>query len=432
MLPASDPLPRPLRVLLIVESCNPQWNSVPLVGYNNARALCERPDLRVTVVTQIRNRAALEADPIAKLAPIHFIDNEWIARPLARLTTVMRGGQGLSWTIQTAMAWPAYMAFEKAIARKFSRPFSTGQFDLIHRITPLSPTMGSPLASLTSVPMIIGPLNGGLPWPKDYPELRQQEKEWLVPLRDLYRILPYYISTYRHLAAVIVGSRHNQSEIPLTFHRQRFYLPENGVDPARFPLATNWPEPNGRFRFITVGRLVPYKGYDLTLEAMAGSPALQACELSIIGDGPERQKLELLTKQYGLEANVRLLGQLAQPRIAEEFSRSQAFVFPSLREFGGGVVMEAMASGLPAIVVDYGGPGELATPKCGILLPMQPRPQLVHQLRSAMEALAGDLPRCRVLGAAACQRVRDEFTWSAKATRLVRVYQEVLAARAQG
>jgi glycosyltransferase involved in cell wall biosynthesis len=420
-------MPERLRVLLIAEACNPGWTSVPLVGYNFARALARRPDLDVTLVTQVRNRPALEADAIAADARLVFIDTEWLARPLYRLAALLRGGDKLSWTIDTAMAWPGYIHFEHQVFRRSSHALRSRDFDLIHRVTPLSPTVGSPLASLTRVPMLIGPLNGGLPWPKEFPDLRHQEREWLVPLRRLYRWLPYHRSTYRHLAGVIAGSRHTASEVPPDFAGRRFYMPENGIDPARFPLDGAWPEPCGRFRFITAGRLVPYKGIDLILEALRRTPALSDCELSVIGDGPERLILEEYARRHGLSERVRFLGWAAQSRLAEEFRRAQVFVFPSLREFGGGVVLEAMASGLPALVVDYGGPGELVASECGIALPMQPREPLIERLSEAMTSLAGDPERCRRLSQAARARVRAEFTWPAKAERLVGFYRELTA-----
>ena len=118
--------------------------------------------------------------------------------------------------------------------------------------------------------MLMGPLNGGLPWPKEYPELRRQEREWLVPVRGLYRHLPYYRTTYLHLAGVIAGSRHTATEVPRYFKGQRFYLPENGVDPSRFPIADAWPEPDGRFTFITVGRLVPYDPVQAVVDGLLG------------------------------------------------------------------------------------------------------------------------------------------------------------------
>jgi GT2 family glycosyltransferase/glycosyltransferase involved in cell wall biosynthesis len=415
-----------LRVLLIAESCNPTWTSVPLVGYSMARALAEQPGIEVTLATHVRNRAALAGDPLTSLARVHYIDNEWAARPLYRLSTVLRGGRDLSWTTNTAMAWPSYMVFEHQVFSHFGKPLRDHAFDLIHRLTPLSPTLGSPLAGLVDIPMILGPLNGGLPWPRHYPELRRQEREWLVPFRAAFKCLPYYRSTYRHVAAVISGSRHTASEIPRSFRGLRCYLPENGVDPQRLPLASAWPEPRGRFRFLSVGRLVPYKGADLILQAMRSSTALASCELHLVGDGPFRNSLEGLVREYGLEGNVRFTGWIDHRSLCQEFARAQAFVFPSLREFGGGVVLEAMASALPSVVVDYGGPGELVTPSCGVLLPLGPRTDLVARLRQAMEQLVEDPTLCRTLGRQAVERVRTEFTWPVKAARVIDFYREVL------
>src|SRR5690606_30667588 len=105
----------------------------------------------------------------------------------------------------------------------------------------------------------------GLAWPKEHPELVAQEREWLVPLRRAYRFLPYHRSTYRHLAGVISASTATAAEVSGYFHGSHFSVPENGIDDDVFPIARSWPEPDGRFRFVTTGRLVPYKGLSLTL-----------------------------------------------------------------------------------------------------------------------------------------------------------------------
>ena len=160
---------RKLRILLLAELCNPQWPSVPLEAYSLARALSERDDVEITLVSQVRSREALESDPIADKVDLHLIDNEFISRPFFRLGQFLRGGSQLSWTTALAVAWPGYMVFEKMVYRRFQDKLRVHSFDLIHRISPLTPTMGSPLAGMTEVPMLIGPLNGGLPWPAEYP-----------------------------------------------------------------------------------------------------------------------------------------------------------------------------------------------------------------------------------------------------------------------
>jgi glycosyltransferase involved in cell wall biosynthesis len=422
------PPPDRIRVLLLAEMCNPAWTSVPLVGYHLARALAQHPALEVTVVTQVRNRSYLEADPLRQHADVCYIDNEAIARPMHRLARLLRRGDRLSWTLDTAMMWPGYVVYEQMVQRRFGHDLDRGRFDLIHRITPLSPTIPSPLASLCRTPMVLGPINGGLPWPKDHPDLRWREREWFGPFRKLSRLLPYYRSTYRCLSGLITGSRFTAAQVPAYFRGLRLSMPENGVDPERFPLASRWPEPHGPFRFISVARLVPLKGLDIILEALAGSERLRTCELVVAGEGPERPRLERMARERGLPG-VRFLGWLDQRALAQELQKAQAFVLPSLKEFGGGVILEAMAAALPCVVVDYGGPAELVADETGIRLPMCRRPELISRLRHALEQLAEDFPRCRSLGAAAARVVRQEHVWSAKAERIVEFYRDLLAAR---
>jgi glycosyltransferase involved in cell wall biosynthesis len=399
------------------------------VAYSLAKALAQRDDVDITLVSQVRSRKALESDPIAESVTLQFIDNEFVARPMFRLGNMLRRGSQLSLTTAMAASWPGYIIFERMVHQRFGGDLRAHSFDLVHRLSPLSPTLGSPLAKLSNVPMLIGPLNGGLPWPADYPELRKREREWLAPVRGLYRWLPYYRSTYRHVHGVIAGSVHTASEIPAWFRGRRYYVPENGVDPERIALGTGWrpPEPGTRFRFVTLGRLVPYKGMDLIIQAMARSMALRRdAELHVIGDGPYRATLEAQTSENGLSSIVKFVGWVEHTKLQDHFQRAQAFVFPSLREFGGGVVVEAMGSGLPPIVVNYGGPGELVTDQCGIRLPMAPREQLVSRLSESMESLLHDPDRCQRMSLEGIDWVRRSFTWPQKAAQIVAIYRDLL------
>lgn len=276
--------------------------------------------------------------------------------------------------------------------------------------------------------MVIGPLNGGLPWPDEYPELRQNEKEWLIPLRGLHSLLPYHRATYRRAAGLIAASRHTESRLPAGAGH-RYYLPENGVDPERFPIVDEWPSPVGPFRFITVGRLAPVKVIDLILHAIGGSDLLRTCRLTVVGDGPEKTNLEQIAKDLGLLDRIEFVGWLEQKALSGWLRKSQAFIFPSVKDFGGGAILEAMASALPSVVCNYGGPAELVTSDTGILLPLGAADDLIASIRSAMETLATDHALCKRLGEVASRRVRDEFVWSAKAERIVAYYRHILATR---
>ena len=119
-------------------------------------------------------------------------------------------------------------------------------------------------------------------------------------------------------------------------------------------------------------------------------------------------------------------GWIEHAKLQEHLRGAQIFAFPSLREFGGGVVVEAMASGLPPIVVDYGGPGEIVSDDCGIRLPMAPRDELVDGLAEAMTAVLRDPERCRRMSSAGLERVRNRFAWPKKAAQIVAIYRDIL------
>jgi starch synthase len=115
--------------------------------------------------------------------------------------------------------------------------------------------------------------------------------------------------------------------------------------------------------------------------------------------------------------------------LPERLAQADVLAFPSLREFGGGVVLEAMAMGLVPVVVRYGGPVELVTPECGFGLPMGSRSEIVASLRAVLEKLVLDPSGIRAMGERARERVFRSFTWDAKASQMIEVYGWVLGQR---
>src|ERR1700722_15360364 len=128
----------PHRVLLIAESANPEWASVPLEGWSHSRALAKVA--KVHLVTHIRNRDAIVRAGLAEGCDFTCIDNERVASPLFKLSSKLRGGAGKGWTTSMAFSALAYYAFERELWRQFKTRIAAGEFDLVHRITPLSPT----------------------------------------------------------------------------------------------------------------------------------------------------------------------------------------------------------------------------------------------------------------------------------------------------
>lgn len=386
-----------------------------------ARALAEVAD--VHLVTQVRNREAIERTGWRDGAEFTAIDSERVAHPVWRFGDLLRRATGIGWTATTALASISYYYFERKVWGHFGTAIAAGQFDVVHRVTPLSPTIPSLLASrcqMAGVPFVWGPLNGGVAWPEQFASARAREGEWLSSVRGAHRLLPGFRSTRASAAATIIGSQATWSQFG-GYQDRCVYIPENAVDPARFPHRAA-PSSSGPLRVAFVGRLVPYKGADMLLEAAAPLIYQGKVEVDVVGDGPEAPALHALVASEGIERGVRLHGWVAHQDVSRILASSQVFGFPSVREFGGGVVLEAMAMGLVPVVVDYAGPGELVTPSTGFRVQIAERPALVEGFRKVLEGLAREPGQLAAIGERARRRVQTRFTWSAKADQILAVY----------
>src|SRR4051812_1419084 len=334
-----------MRVLLIAEAANPEWTSVPLIGWSHTMALRKLVDGHI--VTQVRNRDAFLRAGLIENKDFTAIDSERLAKPMWKIASIVRGGNELGWTTMQAFAPISYYYFERLLWKQFGDQIKSRRFDLVHRLTPLSPTTPSIIAkkcARAGVPFVIGPLNGGVPWPKWFQQERRKEKEWLAPLRGAYKMLPGYRSTLKHSAAIIAGSQYTMQQIPAAFVGKTHYVVDNAIDPTRFG------QPRRRqtalpLQLLFVGRLVPYKGADMVIEAAEPLLADGRAELTIVGDGPERRRLHELAARSAKPDAIRFTGEIPHKQISEHFTAADLFVFPSIREFGGAVVLEAMAMG---------------------------------------------------------------------------------------
>lgn len=415
------------KVLVIAEAANPEWVSVPLVGWSLATALREVAD--VHIVTQIRNRDAILRAGLREGEDFTAIDSEAFARPMWKLGEMLKMGQGKGWTMLQAISALSYPYFERLVWKRFGADIEAGKYDIVHRVTPLSPTIQSPIArkcAKAGVPFVLGPLNGGVPWPKAFDAERRREREWLSYVRGAYKLLPGRSGTLS-AQAIIVGSRHTESEIPEAQAEKCVYIPENAINPERFSRrAQHYTVP---LRACFIGRMVPYKGPDMLLEA--ARPLLEAgrLELDLIGDGPMLPALKEMVDTPEMREAVRFHGWLAHEEVQDVAATCSVLAFPSIREFGGGVVLEAMALGLVPLIVDYAGPGELVTPEFGRKVLLGNRGEIVSRFRTALEELA-DAPEARAeMGTAGRARIESHFTWAAKAEQVHEVYAWVLGQR---
>lgn len=169
------------------------------------------------------------------------------------------------------------------------------------------------------------------------------------------------------------------------------------------------------FVVLALGRLVPIKGIEVALDAIAGDPSI---ELWIAGDGPERDTLERHARRAG--ARARFLGVVTGARKAEALAAADAFVLPSLRERSGRTeglptaLLEAARAGLPIVASDVGGVAELFAHDRNALVVA---PRDARALGDALAHLRDDRALRRRLGRAA-RTVGRRYLWSELAPRI--------------
>ncbi|MGY6409398.1 MAG: glycosyltransferase [Alkalilacustris sp.] len=423
---------RRCRVLLIAEAANPEWVSVPLQAWFIIDAL--RREVDAHIVTQVRNREAFLRAGLVEGQDFTAIDNEHVARPLFLLGRALGAAGGKGYTIGTAMSALAYPSFERMVWDRFGEALRAGAYDVVHRVTPRTPTANGMLAQRCQeigLPFLVGPLNGGLPWPRGYERVRWQERDVLSYFRGSYKLLPGRWGTLSAASVIMCGSRATMAEIPPRFADKTVYVEPNGIDPGRFDrraVQRGAADP-GPLRACFVGRLVPYKCPDLLLEACEPFLKARRMHLTIVGDGPFRGALEALVARLGIGDQVRFTGNLPHTDVQNVLAECEILTFPSIREFGGAVLLEAMAVGVVPVVVDYGGPGEFVSEDTGFKIPVAPPAQLRAALRDCVGHILENRDLLPVYSQRALASIDERFLWSCIARKIKRHYEAALADR---
>src|SRR5436190_2407033 len=402
-----------LRILLLAPGSNPDGITGPLIGYSHAEALARLHG--VTLVIRRENEEAVRRRQ-APFRAIEVVSLPWLDRIYEWFFRRIFKNDYRS-QVLTAFNYIFCLLFEWRAWRQTRMRIRAGEFDVALRILPISSVLPSPFAFFLRrgpIPFVVGPINGGLPWPQGFSQAEKQ-KEWISNLRDFYRFLPFARSTYRNAAAIIAGSSHTYNEFR-AYQQKLFFVPgENGINPAFYTSASRRSPRNDKLGLIFVGGLVPYKGCDLALRASARLLQAGRADFTIIGDGRERAHLEHLTKSLGIEKVVFFRGTLRHGPAMQQLSAADVLVFPSIHEFGGAVVFEALALGVVPVVVDFGGPGDIIHPEVGFKVPLTNEEDVVLQTEKVLTELARDpdlLDRIRKQG---MRYARERLSWDEKA-----------------
>ena len=403
---------RPLKVLQIAFACEPERGSEPAVGWNCAYAASR--DKPVWVITDPSHKAGIEA---------------WLKKHDERNIHVayhaMPAWTQWMWRIQFTVNLYYYL-WNIGATKRARRMHATHRFDLVHHVTYVRYWMPSAGAGV-GIPFVWGPLGGGESAPPGF--LRGVGLKGLFEenLRALMRWVferdPWLRRTVRASTVAIACSEDTAARMRRLGVKDLRVMSSIGITPGGLGEHVARPA-DGKVRFVSVGRLLHWKGFHFGLEAFAKA-AIPNAEFVIVGNGPEMERLQVLVDRLGIREKVTFTGELPWRDGLKQFQAADVLVHPSLHDSGGFVLLEAMEMHKPVVCLKLGGPGVYVNDTTGFAIEARSIPQVIDDLAAAMRQLAVDPALRKRLGDAGHQRAVTEFTWARKAQDTEHIYREV-------
>ena len=403
-----------VRILISAYACEPGKGSEPGVGWHVSTEMAHH--FQVTVLTRANNREVIEK-ALAKVSGpkpdfIYYDLPGWVMW-LKRKTSLI----SVYYTIwQFAVRW--------RLRDKIS------EYNLIHHVT----FNGFQLPGFwigTDCQVVLGPLGGGMVYPPNF--VRAMGSGWiseklrgfvvkLSTLNPLTRMslcsADKVLAANRETAKVIGNVSGERPELML----ETGYRIDVGQGLYREP-----DKEDDLIKVLWVGGLVPRKAPLLAIEATRVAIKRGArIRLDIVGGGPLEGELRRLAS--GADSKWLVChGQVPHEETRRFFAQADVFLFTSLRDTSGNVVLEAMAHGLPVVVPDHQGVALICSEDQAIKVPVDSPKQLLDGIADALVRLSTDSGLRQSMGKRSRDRLLSHWSWEGYGRKMGEIYQKCLS-----
>ncbi|WKN32525.1 glycosyltransferase [Porifericola rhodea] len=373
-----------MNILLSAFACMPNRGSEPGVGWNFACELSKKHN--VYLVTRTENRLSIKEwtdkhpHSTANITFFYYDLPSWFGFRDPRSFTIYF----------FYFFWQVGMFFH---AKNWVKDHN---IQLIHHLTYGVFRVPS-LLVLLNIPFIFGPVGGGEKFPIKLRYGIKLRHHLLDILRDINNTLstvnPLLWLTYWKSTLIVCKTQETLNRVPNKFHKKCIVSTEMGLNYVSNASHVKSNCKKHGVKLLFTGRLVYWKGLHLVFEAFAEIiKDFPLSELTIIGNGKDKEWLTDKSKSLGLTANIKWVNSIPQNELFELYSTFDMMVFPSMREAGGNVVIEALAYNLPVICLDLGGPSQVVNNKCGRIISTKGKnkSQVIQELYQELHHLIKD------------------------------------------
>ena len=382
------------KILLSAYACEPNRGSEPGVGWNWAIEIAKRGH-EVRVLTRANNKNLIEAYWANNPKPNNL---QFLYYDLPKsLSFWKRNGHGVHLY---------YFLWQIAVYLKYRKSIIEENFDFMHHITFVTIHQPSFLFLIKKIPFFYGPAAGGdevrIDFLKSFP-IKAKIKEFLIIIQNkLFRIDPM---RQKLLAVSNLFFVNSISTLKKITHKKsgkihcNLAIGSNAIEDVYF----NNNKTN-QIQLLYVGNFLHWKGLHLAIKSHAILNDSN-CIFTIIGKG-DKSKFNIQ------KTNITVIDWISQDELKKYYQESTVFVFPSFRDSGGMVVLEALSFGLPVICLDLGGPGQIVDETCGRLIETQNKTEdeIVNAIVSAISELTSNPELLIKLKYGAIERAKY-FSW---------------------
>ena len=407
-----------LNVVLIAYACEPNSGSEPGTGWNIATRLAKYAN--VTVVTRANN----ESPNSRALAQFEGAKPNFIYTDPSKFTLKLK-------KLKLLPTQMFYAFWQRKVAKELRLLSKREPMDIIHQIT-FNSFEVPPLVFLNekNAKLVWGPIGGAQSVKQNLLKLfgtKGAIKEWIRNKRvKLSALNPLCKKALKASSLVYFANSETRDLLGKHCKNRVEMMIDVGVDIEKFQTPSE-PAENDVPVVLFAGRLEGRKGAVLLLKALEKLKEKNfPVECRIVGGGPYSASLAEYVSTNDLSDKVKLLGLVSHEEMTQEFEQADIFAFPSLRDTSGAVVLEAMSMQLPTICYRHQGGEIMVNDDTGIRVEVSTIDDMVNGLAEAIQTLAENPDLRKKMGAAARQRVQEEYDWDVRVRRMMKDYKQVL------
>lgn len=386
-----------LKILLSAYACEPNKGSEPGVGWNWAIQLAEIGH-DVWVITRANNQITIENEKntLNRLPNLNFIYYD-----LPYYLRFWKKGQ-----FGVHLYYFLWQIGIVKIAKQYDKKIN---FDLVHHITFVSIHQPSLLYNLNKK-YVFGPVAGGDKIPLYFLKNLKLKYVYKELIRKIWNKLekfdPIQKKNLKEANLIFTTSKSTKELIPKTYKYKSFNKIAIGIKHIN-----NSPKniKSDTFNILYVGNFTYLKGIHLAL--LAFDRVSNNSLFTLIGKGKYRKELLELQKDLGLN-NINWKDWMDQDELFIKMKMADCLLFPSMRDSGGMVVLEALSFGIPVICLNLGGPGQIVTNSCGRVIDTENKSeeQVIKDIASALNEIKNNHNLIKELSQGAIKRAK-EFKW---------------------